>query len=62
MHYGPLRVNFYTTFFFNKTFSKVVSSRHSTTRFSENVVMAETSYQMLEVLLFAIERGLNLLQ
>ena len=28
------------------------SRRHSTTRFSENVEVAETSYQMLEVLSF----------
>ena len=35
------------------------SCRHSTTSFSENVVVAETSYQMLEVLAFAIGRGLN---
>ena len=29
-----------------------LSSRHSTTSFSENAVVAETGYQMLEVLLF----------
>ena len=28
------------------------SSRHSATGFSENAVVAETGYQMLEVLLF----------
>ena len=28
------------------------SLRHSTTSFSENVVVAETSYEMLEVLAF----------
>ena len=38
------------------------SRRRSTKSFSENVVVAETSYQMLEVLSFAIGRGLNLLQ
>ena len=38
------------------------SRRRSTTSFSENVVVAETSYQMLEVLSFAIGTGLNLLQ
>ena len=31
---------------------KLSSRRRSTTSFSENVVMAETSYQMLEVLSF----------
>ena len=44
------------------TLRKLDSRRHSTTRFSENVVMAEKSNKMLEVLLFAIERGLNLLK
>ena len=38
------------------------SRRRSTTSFSKNVVVAETSYQMLEVLSFAIGTGLNLLQ
>ena len=34
------------------------SSRHSTTSFSESVVVAETSYQMLEVLPFCnLERA-----
>ena len=33
-----------------------------TTGFSENVVVAENGFQMLEVLYFAIGRGLNLLQ
>ena len=31
---------------------KLGSRRHSTTSFSENVIMAETSYQMLKVLSF----------
>ena len=31
---------------------KLGSRRHSTTSFSENVVVAETSYQMLDVLAF----------
>ena len=31
---------------------KLGSRRHSTPSFSENVVVAETSYQMLEVLSF----------
>ena len=35
--------------------------RHSTTSFGANVVVAETSYQMLEFYHFAIGRGLNLL-
>ena len=36
--------------------------RHSTTNFSENVIVTETSYQVLEVLLFCDQKGLNLLQ
>ena len=35
--------------------------RHSITSFSGNVVVAETSYQMLEFYHFATGRGLNLL-
>ena len=31
---------------------KLGSRRHSTTSFSENVIMAETSYEMLKVLSF----------
>ena len=33
--------------------------RHSTTNFSENVLVAETSYQIIEVLHFANGRRLN---
>ena len=36
------------------------SRRHSTTSFSKNVMVAETSLQMLQVLAFAIGKGLNL--
>ena len=37
---------------------KLGSRRRSTTSFSENVVVAETSYRMLEVLLFCgLERA-----
>ena len=38
------------------------SRRHSTESFSENVVVTEASYQILEVLSFYGQRGLNLLQ
>ena len=38
------------------------SRRHSTTKISENVVVVETSYQMLKVLSsLEVGRGLNLL-
>ena len=37
------------------------SRGHSTTGFRENVLVAESSYQVLEVLSFANERGLDLL-
>ena len=40
---------------------KCGSRRQSTTSFSENVVVAKTSYQMLEILSFS-QRGLYLLQ
>ena len=36
------------------------SRRYSTTSFSKNVMVAETSLQMLQVLAFAIGKGLNL--
>ena len=36
---------------------KCGSRRHSTTSFSENVEVAETSYQMLEVLAFILPSG-----
>ena len=41
---------------------KLDSRSHSTTGFSENVEVAGTNYQMLEVYHSAIERGRNLLQ
>ena len=41
---------------------KLGSRRQSTRSFSGSVVVAGTSYQMLEVLALAIGRGLNLLQ
>ena len=36
--------------------------RHSNTGFSENIVVADTSYQILEVYHFDTRKGLNLLQ
>ena len=46
----------------SESVEKRAPGRHSTTGLNENVVVAETSYQIMPCCHFAIVRGMNLLQ